>query len=201
MSEREHLLDECAQIAAPAIAREMHEESERALSYDVFAEFFGRFVRAVPRLAARLAVPRPVAFFVDGDAEPYWVVDVRRRQVVRSVAPPDDVASIIQVPAGVLADAIDNNIVHYVHISMRYRTHLLADGASADLAMWSLLLVWELGYLPLRRLFRPRMIAVGWRRRAEILSAIRTVLFRRGSVVDRMSGQIASRDASETISR
>lgn len=200
-SDREHLLDECAQIAAASIARATHEESDRPLSYDVFAKFFGRFVRAVPRPAGRVAVPRPVAFFVDGDAAPYWVVDVRRRRVSRATAAPDDVASVIHVPAGVLADAIDNNIVHYIHISMRYRTELRADGASADLAFWSLVLVWELGYLPLRRLFRPRMIAVGWRRRAEILAALRTVLFRRGSVVDRMSGQIASRDPKATASR
>jgi hypothetical protein len=181
--------------------RAAHEESERPLTYEAFSEFFGRFMRAVPAFAARLAVRRPIAFFMEGDTEPYWILDFPHRRVRRAATPPDNVASVIQVPPGVLADAIDNLIVHYIHISMRYRTHLFAGGAGADLAFWSLILVWELGYLPMRRRFRPRMLAVGWRRRAELLHSLRIALSRRGSLVDRMSEQIASRDPEAVASR
>jgi len=93
----------------------------------------------------------------------------------------------------VLADAIANQIVHYVHISMRFHDHLEPGGVGDDLAFWGLLGIWELGYLPARRLARPRMLRAAWRRRAELLQAARGALGR-GSLAERMSGQLASRD-------
>ncbi|MBM3672190.1 MAG: MBL fold metallo-hydrolase [Actinobacteria bacterium] len=197
-TDREKYLDECADLAAPAITRSLHEESERTLTFESFSDFFLRFSRAVPRLAARFVIRKPLAFFVDGDAEPYWVMDVRRRKVWRSATAPVDVASIIKVAPGVMVDGIDNLIVHYVHISMRFHTELKRDGTGTDLAFWSVLLFWELGYLPVRRLMRPRMVAVAWRRRAELWSSARSILGGRGSVIDRMSEQMAPKDPAPT---
>ena len=195
-TDREQLLEECAQLAAPSITRTTYEESQRTVSWDTFQEFFTRFVRAVPRVAARLALKRPIVFKVNDEPEPYWILDFRRRRVIRAAAPPDDAASIIETPPGVLADAIDNLIVHYIHISMRFRTRLLKGGVGTDFAFWTILLMWELGYLPMRRLFRPRMIGTMWRRRTEFLHTLKVALRGRGSMVDRMAGQIATRETS-----
>ena len=74
---------------------------------------------------------------------------------------------------------------------MRFHTRLLPGGTGSDLAFWGLLTIWELGYLPVHKMLRPRMIAAGWRRRAEFAQAGRAA-FGRGSFVDRMSGQLAA---------
>ncbi len=198
-SERDEHLDELADIAEPAIVRSGYEESERTLTFGEFADFFGRFLKALPPLSGRLAVKRPIAFAI-GDVDedgPYWVVDVRHGRVEETDELPAETASIITVPRGVLADAIANTIVHYVHISMRFHTRLLAGGTGDDLAFWGLLTIWELGYFPTRRMLRPRMLAAGWRRRAELFQAAGRALGRGGSFVDRMSGQLASPSEDE----
>lgn len=192
-TDREQHLEELADIAAPAIARQAHEEQDRRLTFEDFSTFFDAFVQALPPLTGRFAVRRPIVFQVDDNSDPYWVVDVRRRRVERSSTVPPNAASVIRVPAGVLADAIANQIVHYVHISMRFHDHLEPGGVSDDLAFWGLLGIWELGYLPVRRLARPRMLRAAWRRRAELRQAARGALGR-GSLTERMSGQLASRD-------
>ena len=209
-AERDEHLSELADIVEPAIVRSRHEESQRTLTFAEFAEFFGRFLDAVPPLSGRLAVRRPIAFEIADTEEPepsraratsgegeggdrrYWVVDVRHARVFETGELPTETASIIAVPRGVLADAIANTIVHYVHISMRFHTRLLPGGTGDDLAFWGLLTIWELGYFPTRRVLRPRMLAVGWRRRAELFQAAGRALGRGGSFVDRMSGQLAS---------
>jgi len=187
-ADRDVHLDELADIAQPAITRALYEESERELTFGDFERFFRRFAKALPPLTGRVAAPRPVSFRVGAE---YWSVDLRRRRVARSAELPANAACIIEVPPGVLADAIANTIVHYVHISMRFRTRLLPGGTGSDLAFWGLLTIWELGYLPMHKMLRPRMIAAGWRRRAEFAQAARAA-FGRGSFVDRMSGQLAA---------
>jgi UDP-MurNAc hydroxylase len=194
-ADRDEHLAELASIAEPAIARSTYEESTRTMTFTDFEEFFTRFLRALPPLSGRLAVKRPIAFVPD-PLEPgegaCWVVDVRRRAVVMTDELPADTASVITVPRGVLADAVANTIVHYVHISMRFHTRLLPGGTGDDLAFWGLLTIWELGYFPPRRALRPRMLATGWRRRRELLQAAGRALRPGGSFVDRMSGQLAS---------
>ncbi len=192
--DRDRHLDELADIAAPAIARSAHEEQARVLTFADFEAFFRRFLHALPPLTGRLAIRRPIVFAVDGDDEPFWVLDARHRTVRRAAEIPAGTASVIRVAPGVLADAMANQIVHYVHISMRFHDHLEAGGVGDDLAFWGLLTIWELGYLPVHRLARPRMLAAAWRRRAELTQAARGALRRGGSLTDRMSAQLASPD-------
>lgn len=192
-ADRDAHLAELAEIAEPKIARARHEESERTLTFAEFEAFFTRFVRSLPPLSGRLAVKRPIVFRLWDDPDsPNWVVDVRKRRVYEAETIPDDAASIIEIDRGVLADAIANTIVHYVQISMRFHTRLRPGGAGDDLAFWGLLTIYELGYLPMRKMLRPRMLAAGWRRRSEILQTLRAAVGGGGSFVDRMSGQLAT---------
>jgi len=192
-ADRDAHLAELADIAQPAIARSRHEESERTLTFAEFEAFFVRFVKALPPLSGRLAVKRPIVFTLWHESEsPCWVVDVRKKRVYEADQPPADRANIIEIDRGVLADAIASSIVHYVQISMRFHTVISPGRTGDDLAFWGLLTVYELGYLPVHRLLRPRMLRAAWRRRAEVTQAARAALGGGGSFVDRMSGQLAT---------
>ena len=94
----------------------------------------------------------------------------------REAAPSPLRASLIRVPEAVLADAIDKKILHFVHGSMRIHTRLRPGGVSEDLGFWGLLMIWEIGYLPLSRLVNRRFLdAAGrrWREAGGALSALR----------------------------
>lgn len=192
-ADRDAHLEELADIAQPAITRSQHEESTLTLTFAEFESFFNAFVQAVPPLSGRLAVKRPVVFRLwDVPDAPCWAVDVRARKVYETDAPPEDRASIIEIDRGVLADAIANSIVHYIHISMRFHGVFSPGRSSDDLAFWGLLAFYELGYLPMRRLVRPRMLAAIWRRRSEFLAAARAAISGSGSFADRMSSQLVT---------
>jgi len=95
------------------------------------------------------------------------VVDGRRRAVRRAATPPSDRATLIRVPEGVLADAIEKRILSFVHISLRISIEIAPGGLHTDFAFWALLMFYEIGYLPLRRALTPRVLGVAWRRRTE----------------------------------
>lgn len=173
-ADRERHLAELAERHRPALEARAADEEGRTLDPALFEAHLGRFVREVPRLLARRLVDRPVVFVVPSDpATPYWWVDPARGRVGRSAAPPDDHASLIRVSEAVLADAMAAGILHMVHGSMRIRTHLAAGGVRADLGFWGLLMIWEIGYLPLRRtVWRPRVWVAAARRWRELLDQL-----------------------------
>ena len=182
-------LAKLAAEAAGAVERSAADEAVQRVAPDRFDACFGEFLAALPRPAARLLLPRPVVFEVSSDAAtPYWSLDARRRSVTRTAEPPADAASIIRVPEGVLADAIDKRVVNLIHISLRLRVHLRRGGLDTDLAFWGLLAMWELGYLPVGRLPSRRLASAVWRRRREIVDVVVSRVVGRGSFAERMSG-------------
>jgi len=160
-------LEELAAQVAPKIADQALEEKRITLDFAQFADYFQGFMRAFPPGVLGRLLHRPVVFEVASSPLPFWVLDFSRRAVYRLSAPPPDAASIVTVNEGVLADAIAKRLVHVVHGSMRIRVHLRPGGAGDDLMFWGLVVPWELGYVPLRRILRPRLAEVAWRRRAE----------------------------------
>ena len=65
------------------------------------------------------------------------------------------------------------------HGSMRIRTELAPDGVQSDLGFWGVLMMWELGYLPLRRSgHRPRLWIAMARRWREFLDQAPVVIRR-----------------------
>jgi UDP-MurNAc hydroxylase len=168
-------LERLAERVAPKIAEEEACERGMALTFDRFEAHFGGFLRSLPPLISRV-LTRPMAFFVPSDARPYWVLDFRKRQVRRMTAPPEHRAAIVRIGEGILADAIEKNVVAFVHISMRIRIDLAPGGVQTDFLFWGLLSLRELGYLPLRRVLTPRAARVLWRRRAEVWGLVRSLL-------------------------
>ena len=192
-ADRDAHLAELADIVEPAIVRSQHEESERTLTFDEFEEFFSAFVTALPPLTGRLAIKHPIVFAPrDVPGSPFWVVDAPGKRVYETANAPEDRANVIEIDRGVLADAIANKVVHYIQISMRFHTTLRAGRLGDDLAFWGLLGLYELGYFPLHRSVRPRVLRAGWRRRTEAAQMVRAVFGGDGSFIDRMSGQLAS---------
>jgi UDP-MurNAc hydroxylase len=176
-----------AQITAQAVA-----EAGRAFEWDDFERHFGSFVKAVPRIVGRRLVPRRIVFRIGSDAAtPYWWLSLRDRTFGRAAAPPLDRAGVIHVSEAVLADAVRDRITHVIHGSMRIRTELTAGGTESDLAFWGLLMIWELGYLPVRRsLLRPRIWMTVIRRWRELLDHL-PLMFRPdpvGRMAERFGG-------------
>ncbi len=65
-------------------------------------------------------------------------------------------------------------------------SQVVAGGIQSDLAFWGVLMMWELGYFPLRRVaWRPRMIRAAARRWRELVDQV-PVLFARDPV-DRLA--------------
>jgi len=188
-SDRADRLSRLRQAVAPQIDRSAQEEAERHLDYETLSGYFTAFLRALP-VGAHLLLRRPVAFGTTSPGSPYCVLDFRRRKVTRAEFPPPACASVIRVPEGVLADAIDKRIVNFIHISMRLDVELRPGGIHVDLPFWGLLAIWELGYLPLRRLLTRRMVRATWRRRAEVWESFASKLVGRGSLVNRMSSNM-----------
>ena len=187
---RQSWLEKLRAEAAPAVERSLREESERTIAPDRLTAYFTEFLRSVPR-AGRLLVRRPVVVKVR-EQDGYCVLDWRRRRARIESEVPDDFASLIEVPAGVLAGAVADHIVHFVHISMRFRGRLGREGVTTDFAFWTLLTMWELGYLPLRRIATPRFGAAAWRRRSEITAMARAALGGRGPMAARMTSRFMS---------
>lgn len=180
-----------AATVGPKLAEAAAEEAERELHFEVFRAYLGAFLRAVPRPALRLLLKRPIVFLVPGDEAPYWVIDGRRRRVWRQAEEPPDRADLIMVAPAVLADAIDKRILHFVHGGMRIRVHLRPGGVNEDLAFWGLLMIWEIGYLPVRHLASPRFLEAVWRRRREGIDAL-GALRGTGSPLKRLSEGFAA---------
>jgi hypothetical protein len=166
-ADRANHLEELAAQVAPKIADQTLEEKGLTLEFSAFADYFQGFMRAFPPGVLGRLLHRPVVFEVASSPLPFWVLDFSRRAVYRLSSPPPDTASIVTVNEGVLADAIAKRLVHVVHGSMRIRVHLRSGGVGDDLMFWGLVVPWELGYLPLPKILRPRLAEVVWRRRAE----------------------------------
>ncbi len=171
----------------PIVDVSLAEEGERELDFDAFSRYFGEFVDALPWGANRLFKGSMVFAAPEGARAPFWVVDPRRRQVRAADALPDDWAAVVTVPPGVLADAMEKRIVNFVHISMRITVQLNDGGADTDFLFWGVLTVWELGYLPLRRLQVTRILSVAWARRRELTGGAWRQITGSGSSVERMA--------------
>jgi UDP-MurNAc hydroxylase len=175
--------------AGPSVVASLAEEETRVLRYDAFRDFFGEFVRSLPPGVPRL-FHGSVAFLVPGDELPYWVVDLRRRRVYRASSPPHGWASVVQVPPGVLADAMEKKIVNFIHISMRLQVVLNEGGVGTDFMFWGLLTIFELGYFPLRRLPFRRVASVAWARRREFMGMAWSQVAGKGTPAERMASSL-----------
>lgn len=179
---------------APKLEDQARIEAELVPRWEDFSTHLTAFVEAIPPgLGARM-VPRPIQFEVPSSPQPHWVVDVGGRRVWRQVEPFAGAATTVRVPEGVLADAVDKSILHFVQGSMRTKVHLAPGGVVEDLAFWGLLMVWEIGYLPLGRSANPRFAATLARRWREAADTVDLVRHGDGAPLERLASAFASTD-------
>ena len=179
-SDRVRHLEDLLKVHGPKIAERTAEEEGVVADWEDFETYLTQFVREVPRVFARRLAPKPFVFHVPSDeVTPYWWVSFRSRSVGRSVTPPADRSGITTIPEAVLSEAIQDTILHFIHGSMRIRTTLEPDGVQSDLGFWGLAMMWELGYLPLRRSGRRlRLWTALLRRHRELIDQIPVVVLR-----------------------
>ena len=179
-ADRDRHLAELTEKAAPKIAARTAKEEGVTVEWVAFDQYFGRLVREVPRLLARRLAPRPFVFHVPSDTErPYWWVSFRSRSVGRAAQLPDEASGLTTIPEAVLADAIRDRIVHMLHGGMRIHTSLEPDGVHSDLGFWGVVMIWEIGYLPLHRSGRrPRLWFSMARRWREFVQQARSIVSR-----------------------
>jgi hypothetical protein len=185
-------MQQAASDLAPVFERTYAEEAAIKLDFDTFRDYLQRFLKALPPFVARVLLKAPVVFWVADDERPYWVVDGRRGRIWRQAHDPSDRATLISIAPGVIADAIDKEIVHFIQGSMRLRTDLRPGGADIDLAFWGLMMIWELGYLPMRRLASLRMLQAVVARRREGYDVLGALRGSSGSPLERLSEGFAT---------
>ena len=189
VTNRDEHLDRMAAAVEPQIAKSLADEAAIPLDYTTFKTHFERFLNALPPFASRI-LSKPVVFEVPDQPPGYWVLDFATRQVSRTDVLPDVYASVIRIDEGLLADAVEKNIVYLVSISMRVQVALAAGGVGVDLMFWAFLAMWELGYLPLRTGLDRRTVGVAWRRRREFTDGLLPKLIGKGALVERMASNL-----------
>ena len=143
----------------------------------------------------RRSIPRPIVFHVPSSDLAYWAIDFPNRRVWCQATAPENAASVVHMSEGLLDDSIEKRTVHLQHAAVRLHIDLGPGGFDEDTAFWLLLMLWELGYLPVRRSINRRMARVAWRRRREALGYIDTLRASRregGSFQERMVRSFAS---------
>ncbi len=181
--ERDVRIAALADEAEERIAAALVEEGDRTCTFAAFAAYLGDFVGSLPWFVRRMFA-RAVCFSSD---DRIWAIDIRHGAVVDLATPPEGWATVVEVPPGVLADAIEKRILNLVHISMRLRIELAPGGVSTDFMFWALLIIFELGYFPLSGLDRRRVARVAWSRRREFLDMAVVAARTRGSLAQRLS--------------
>ena len=180
-TDRERHLAELTAKYQPRIDAQTSAEDGMTVDWSAFEAHLGRFVREVPRVFARRLTPRPFVFHVPSDVDtPYWWISLRSRSIGRSATMPEDASGLTTVPEAVLAAALRDRIVHVLHGAMRIHTSLEPGGVRSDLGFWGVVMIWELGYLPLRRSARhPRLWAAMARRWRELVDQAPSVVSRK----------------------
>lgn len=193
-ADREDRLAELAERARPVIERSIEQERATRLRFEDFEAYMLEYMDALPWGLARIFLRRPLVFELPSSDRPYWSVDFLARRVTREIEPPPERASLIWIPEGPLADAIDKRILTFTTGMARMRTHLSRGGVSTDLAFWGLMIIWETGYFPIRRMFTRRFASALWRRRREAYDQLAAIFGGRGSLLQRLSKGFAARD-------
>lgn len=190
---RELLITTRVEEVTPTLVAQAEHEAGVTCPFETFRTYFEDFVHAVPWPARRLSSGRPIVFAAPWSEPPYWVVDLRGQRVHAAALPPDDAASIVEFDEALLAEGMRDRVLHFAQGSFRQRTHVRSGGIADDLAFWGLVMIYEIGYLPLRGAARPRIAAAALRRWREGVDAVESVLRGRGrSPVERLAGGFAA---------
>lgn len=197
---RELMISVRREEVASTLRAQAEHEATVTCSFEQFRTYFQDFVDSVPLPARRLTGGRPVVFAAPWSDPGFWVVDLKRRTVTAAAVPPPSAASIVEFDQALLGEGISNRILHFAQGSFRQRTHVRSGGLGDDLGFWGLLMIHEIGYLPLRSSLRPRMAVAALRRWREGVDAVAALASRGGgSPVERLAGGFAADEVDAAV--
>ncbi len=164
------------------LAATYREEAAAMADFDTFRRYFEGLLNALPRIARQRLLPAVLFRTRDAAGTHLWLVDPKRRHVrVVQSAPSDCV--IFDVHPRVLNDCASLRMFSVWSASKRLKIHLPSaaniGSAVGPASRWLTVLdLYEVDMLPLRRNFSPRSLSVRVRRWREAVEVARILLRR-----------------------
>jgi UDP-MurNAc hydroxylase len=187
-SRRQEYVQAMLERHAEKLAQQTTVESQAVGDFGAFRRYFGEFLRSLPWLLRRKTTPL-VFCVADSKGTHYWRVDPHRKAIEVIDAPPPECV-VLAVHAAVLNDCARLNMFSVWTASKRIKIRLPSADALRHANLWFTLLdLYEVGVLPIRRNFSLRALVVRtrrWREPVEVAGILLRRLFfrRRFSVAD-----------------
>jgi UDP-MurNAc hydroxylase len=175
-SRREEYVEQLRQRYAGTLQEQYAREESTLADFDAFRRYFSGFLAALPWIFSPWLACRVMFRTRDKQGVRHWLVDLRRRSV--QVAAPDETADVtIETHPLVLNDCTTQNMFSVWGASKRMRISLASPDRLRMLnSLFTLLDLYELEILPLRKNFAARSLAVRLRRWRDAVEAARLFL-------------------------
>jgi UDP-MurNAc hydroxylase len=181
-SRRDEYVEAMAQRHSMKLSKQLQAEATTIADIEAFKIYFEQFLEALPWFIRRWHLPTIVFRVNDSVGTHNWCVDPRRRLVTEVDAVPPEVV-VFEVHAIVLNDCTRLKMFSSWTPSKRLRIHLQSADALRHANLWFTMLdLYEVDLLPLRKNFLPRTLAVRirrWREPAEVARILLRRLFSR----------------------
>lgn len=152
-----------------------HDKTVRA-DFAAFENYMQRFLHAIPRWIPRIADLKVTFEVIEAGGPLYWVVDFRRAAIERIAVPPRS-SLVMTIDAAILNDCTRKWMFSTLGPSKRIRFRLPEKGTWIDVRLLlSLLDLYELELLPLRRHLGLRHLSIWVRRWPELTELIKLIV-------------------------
>jgi UDP-MurNAc hydroxylase len=170
-SRREEYVEQLRERNADTLESQYAKEASTLADYGAFQRYFSSLLAALPRIFSPWLTGRVMFRTHDKEGSHHWLVDLKRRSV--EVASANEAADVtIETHPLVLNDCTTQNMFSVWGASKRMRISLASPDCLRTLnSLLTLLDLYELETLPLRRNFAVRSLAVRlrrWRDAAEV---------------------------------
>jgi len=176
-AERESYVEGMLERHAHTLSRQLAAESQAVGDFRAFQKYFEQFLRSLPWLVRR-KLPRAVFLVKESAGMHSWRVDPQRSEIAVMEKPaPDCIA--LEVHAAVLNDCVRLKMFSVWTASKRLKIHLPSADALRHASLWFTLLdLYEIDLLPVRKNFSVRALSVRLRRWPEAIE-VANILLRR----------------------
>jgi UDP-MurNAc hydroxylase len=174
-SHRDAYVEAMAQRHSEKLSAQLQTEAAAIADFAAFQSYFQQFLEALPWFIRRWHLPMIVFRVKDVAGTHHWCVDPKARLVTAVDTTPPEVV-VFEVHATVLNDCTKLKMFSSWTASKRLRIHLSSADALRHANLWFTLLdLYEVDLLPLRKNFLPRTLAVRirrWREPVEVAAIL-----------------------------
>jgi UDP-MurNAc hydroxylase len=176
-TDRERLLAEYASEKAPVLEQQYRKEEAAKLEFAPFAEYFQRFMSALP-IFSRIVFKPVVVFTLSNRPGTNWVVDFNQRKVYEADTAPANYSFRITMHTSVLKDCIFRRMFATFTPSKRLNIELKRGKVKDLMFFLQLIDMYEYDYFPLIPMaFKPRFVK-NWARRWREVLMLNGMVFR-----------------------